>query len=174
MAGMVYTPRSNVTLYAKWIKAEEEIENLYLTSDKYKFKMSEIEGEKSYLYRINPDTTLTELKYYLDTNGTITVYSKSGRELGPNDIVTTGMTLVDVGADRTITLILSVKGDTSGKGKVTTTDLSVMKQQLIKEYNFTDERFLSLDISDDGKITATDLAAINQAYLKELDLATID
>ena len=161
----------NIKVYAKW-----DIEDLYLKSQKYKIgenNVDEYEENDIYLYRVNPNTTLTEFISNCDTNGTITVYKKTGEKLGNNEIIGTGMTLKDELNGKVILLTLSVKGDIDGNGKVTATDLAAINQQILKEINLEGAQFKAADISDDKQVTATDLAAINQVILKELDLSTI-
>ena len=161
----------NIKVYAKW-----DIEDLYLKSQKYKIgenNVDEYEENDIYLYRVNPNTTLTDFISNCDTNGTITVYKKTGEKLGNNEIIGTGMTLKDELNGKVIILTLSVKGDIDGNGKVTATDLAAINQQILKEINLEGAQFKAADISDDKQVTATDLAAINQVILKELDLSTI-
>ena len=161
----------NIKVYAKW-----DIEDLYLKSQKYKIgenNVDEYEENDIYLYRVNPNTTLTDFISNCDTNGTITVYKKTGEKLGDNEIIGTGMTLKDELNGKVIILTLSVKGDIDGNGKVTATDLAAINQQILKEISLEGAQFKAADISDDKQVTATDLAAINQVILKELDLSTI-
>ena len=156
----------------------EEKNDLYLKTIKYKIgeqgSLKEyVKGDKC-LYRIDPNISLNQFKQKLDSNGDITVYNKTGEKITDNDIIKTGMILKAEKDGNSIMLILSVKGDINGDGKVTATDLAAMNQQILKEINLEGESLLSADISDDNSTTATDLAAINQAILKELDLSAIN
>ena len=130
--------------------------DLYLESESYK-------KDDTYLYRIKPNTTLKELKSNLKTNESaiIKVYKKNQDgtevELGEDELIGTGMRLIDKLGSQEISLIISVIGDIDGNGTVTATDIAEISNEFL-EPNLKGERYLSADIEENKEITATDIA----------------
>ena len=64
-------------------------------------------------------------------------------------------------------------GDINEDGKITATDLLLVKRHLIagekQEWTLTGDRFKAGDINKDGKITATDLLLIKRLVLEQIE-----
>ena len=132
---------------------EINIEQVYreLTSDVYTVEDSEVS-------RIVEKTTFTTFKTNVDTNQTLTLKDKDGNVISDeNTIVGTGM-ILQVGADKEYTLI--VTGDTDGNGEVTVTDLAQIKLHLIEKEILTGSAYKAADMNNSKDVTITDLAQI--------------
>ena len=64
-------------------------------------------------------------------------------------------------------------GDTDGDGYATATDMSDMKDVILKTKNLEGAKFKAADIDDTKKVTSTDLSDINRAILKLTELIYI-
>jgi len=132
---------------------EINIEQVYreLTSDVYTVEDSEVS-------RIVEKTTFATFKTNVDTNQTLTLKDKDGNVISDeNTIVGTGM-ILQVGADKEYTLI--VTGDTDGNGEVTVTDLAQIKLHLIEKEILTGSAYKAADMNNSKDVTITDLAQI--------------
>lgn len=124
------------------------------------------EDENEYLYRINQKTTLRDFIVDCETNGTITIYKKDGTVLGENEYVGTGMTLEITKGTQIIELKIAIKGDLSGDGKVTITDLSTINKAILRLQTLENEYKIAGDLDENNNITITDLSTINKIILK--------
>ena len=168
-----YEAESEIFLITNDETGEEEVDDLYLTTEQYKIgsaNTKRYESGDKYLSRISPETTISEFKSNVETNGTIQLYDKDQNEITDDVVlVATGMKLkVTKENCEDINLDLSVVADIDCNAKVTATDLAGMNQQILKEIQLQGVQFISADISEDDRVTATDLAAIIQVILKDL------
>lgn len=167
--GQVYQTDRNLTLYAQW-KEVPKLQSLYLSSETYKIGNIDItkyqEGDK-YISRITKETTLEDFIGNLETNGDIVqVIKQDGQLLADGEFVGTGMKLVITKGTETIELKIAVKGDLSGDGKVTATDLSTLNQTILKTVTLQNEYRVAGDLDENNDITATDLSTLNKMILK--------
>ena len=161
----------NIILYARWDESK-----LYLRSSVYKIGENDIdryEPNDVYLDKIQPKTTLSKFINNCKTNGIITVIDKQGQQLEQNDIVGTEMTIKVTKGNEEINLTAVVMGDTDGDGYATATDMSDMKDVILKTKNLEGAKFKAADIDDTKKVTSTDLSDINRAILKLTELIYI-
>lgn len=143
---------------------------LTITSNVYQISVDNI------IYQVTPDTTVAEFKENIITNATtIILKNKDGIELTDTDLVGTEATLeisLDVpneepdGEPETITLKetfkIQITCDINGDGKLSLTDLSILKQYIMGEISL-DGLFMEVaDLNGDGKITLTDLSLMKQ------------
>lgn len=174
-AGITYTPGQvyqidrDLTLYAQW-KEVPKLESLYLSSETYKIGNIDItkyqEGDK-YISRVTKETTLKDFINNLETNGDVVqVIKQDGQVLADGEFVGTGMKLVITKGTETIELKIAVKGDLSGEGKVTATDLSTLNQTVLKTVTLQNEYRIAGDFDENSDITATDLSTLNKIILK--------
>ena len=70
----------------------------------------------------------------------------------------------------TKTYTLSIKGDTSGDGKVTILDLLQVQKHILKDKSLTGAYLLSADTSGDGKVTILDLLQVQKHILGDKKL----
>ena len=158
----------NIVLYAQW-----EEDKLYLKSEKYKIGENNIdiyEKDDMYLDKIEPETTVKELKNNCETNGTIEVLDEKNEVLSDDELVGTNMTIQVSRKNEKITLTAVVMGDLDGNGKVTATDLSALNQAFLKIIKLEDAAFKAADLDDNNKLSATDLSTINNTILKNIIL----
>lgn len=170
-SGSIYSNDENLTLYAQW-KQVTKLESLYLLSDTYKIGNIDItkyqEGDK-YISRVTKETILKDFIDNLETNGDVVqVVKQDGQVLAEGEFVGTGMKLVITKGTEAIELKIAVKGDLSGDGKVTVTDLSTLNQTILKTVTLQNEYRMAGDLDESKEITATDLSTLNKMVLKVL------
>lgn len=144
-------------------------EYLYLKSIPYKIgndNIDEYQAGDQYISRVRRETTLSDFKNNLITNGAIKVLKQNGEVLPNDKYVGTGMTLVVTKGTQEIRLKIAVTGDLDGNGRVTATDLAVVKQEVLRVITLTDEYAIAGDTDESEKITATDLSDIKQMILR--------
>lgn len=169
LPGDIYNIDKDLTLYAQW-KDISKLETLYLSSETYKIGNIDItqyqEGDK-YISRVTKETTLKDFINNLETNGDVVqVIKRDGQLLTDNEYVGTGMKLVVTKGTESIELQIAVKGDLSGDGKVTVTDLSTLNQTVLKLISLQNEYRIAGDLDENNNITATDLSTLNKMILK--------
>ncbi|MBR6033441.1 MAG: dockerin type I repeat-containing protein [Clostridia bacterium] len=59
----------------------------------------------------------------------------------------------------------SLKGDVNKDGKITVTDLLVIKRQIVKLKSLNEEEIKRADTNGDGKITVTDLLYVKRVII---------
>lgn len=153
----------NVTVYAHWSN-----EKLYLHSNPYKIGLNDIDNFEYgdiYIDKIEADTTVRQFINSLDTNGTVTVYDINNQVVTEDQLIGTGMKVIDTGYGETFELTAVVMGDTDGDGRNSATDLADIKHVILKTLTLEGPYFLAADQDDSGRITATDLASIRQVIL---------
>ena len=80
-----------------------------------------------------------------------TVYSNG--KVVTSGVLATGMTTTVDGKE----YVISVKGDTSGDGKITVTDVVRLQSHLLNKSSLTGAYLKAADLNGDGKVTITDL-----------------
>lgn len=118
--------------------------------------------------KVLPETSLTNFKKNLITDGTVKIYYKSGQELADSDMVSTGATLEIVETGDTYQI--SVMGDLNGDSKVTATDLLKLKKDLVNVEKLTGEYKKAADLNDSSTLTSTDMLKIKQIICKIITL----
>lgn len=153
---------------------DPEPEDLYLSTPKYKIGEEDtenyVEGDTN-IYRISPNTTITDFISNLSTNGNISVYNANGEEEANYDeLVKTGMIIKVSKDNKEIELTISVLGDTNGDGIADITDLVDVRKH-IQEVNAITKKeiLLSVDINEDGIIDITDLVKIRK-HIQEVEM----
>ena len=147
------------------------LDKLYLSSDTYKIGDNDIENYEEgdlYISRVVHNTTKEEFINNLDTNGDVVILKHDGTELQDGELVGTGMTLHVTKDSNVIDLTIAVWGDLDGNGKVTATDLSTLKQTIVRTITLENEYFIAADIDENGKISATDLSEENRIIVNRL------
>lgn len=148
---------------------EEPIyEDLYLSTKKYRIGNEDIENYKegdTYISRVDEKTTLEEFINNLDTNGDVKVLKTDNSELTNTEYVGTGMKLVVTKGEAKIELLIAVKGDLDGNGKITATDLSILNHDILGIKILNDVYKIAGDLNESETITATDLSMLNHMIL---------
>ena len=139
-------------------------QELYLSTEKYKIgenNTGNYEDGDKYIYRISPETKISDFINNLSTNGNIRVYNANGEEEADYDkLIGTGMILKVTKDNQIIELVISVLGDIDGNGEVTPTDVAESIQKEIGADNLNELQILSVDIDENKDITPTDIAEI--------------
>lgn len=167
----IYTGNKNITFYAIWELSKKPEDDLYLKSQKYKIgenNFGEYDDGDIYLYRVSPNTKLSDFIANCETNGKITVYKQDGNILGDSELVGTGMTLVDEKDGKTIRLEIGVTGDLDGNGESDITDLVKVRRNIQGIETHTGIYAKAGDINEDNSIDITDLVRIRR-HIQEIE-----
>ena len=156
------TATGHKKFYAKWVDAEQEYN---IGSTKYVINL-----EKNIITKVSPKTTMQAFLSKIDTNGQKKLLNLKGEEVAKEDFVGTGYKLQVTFKGETYTYEIAVRGDLDGNGKITTTDLSIINQQILRKIELTGIKKEAADTNYDGKLTTTDLSMINQAVLRKITL----
>lgn len=131
-----------------------------ITSEKYVI-------EEDIISRIAPKTTVKVFKENVEAVGELVFTDKTGKVLGENDVLGTGMKL-QVGDTLHFTLV--VTGDIDENGELNITDLAQMKLHYIEKQLLTGISLKAADIDGNGEITITDLAQIKLVLIGKKEI----
>lgn len=151
----------------------EAVENdeIDISSDDYTI------GENDEITDVNPDTTVEDFKESITTDGTtVIIKDKDGNVLEDTDQIGTGSTIEISKEIETIpegetepvketiteTLTIKISGDVNGDGKVSSTDLSILKQYVMEETTLEGLYYEVADLNGDGVVSLTDLSIMKQ------------
>lgn len=143
-------------------------------------KQYQIEEDNT-ITSVNPDTTVEEFKEAITTDGTIIIKDKDGNILEDTDLVGTGAIveiskeIEQIPEDGTDPVKVTIKeefsvvvnGDVNGDGKISITDLSLMKQHVMSEMTLEGLYFEAGDLNKDGSVSLTDLSLIKGKILSK-------
>lgn len=118
-----------------------------LTSDAYM-----VDHDKYCIYDILPNTTVKEIKENLKED--VKIYNNKDIELTDEIIVGSGMILKLSDGNE---YKLSIRGDLSGDGIITVTDLLRLKKVLIGIEDVYTYKLYAMDTNEDRKLTSTDI-----------------
>lgn len=108
---------------------------------------------------------ITNIKQY-GPSSIITIKSPAGETLSSSSILATGQQITIKTTDNlTKTYTISVKGDSSGDGKVTILDLLQVQKDILNLKKLSGANSLAVDTSGDGKITILDLLQVQKHIL---------
>ncbi len=147
---------------AVWTVKEEEYS---ISSKNYN-----IDLEGNTITKVSPETNVTEFLNKIETNGQKKVVNAQGQEVREATLVGTGYKLQVTFKGEVHTYEIAVRGDIDGNGKITTTDLSMINQQILHKIELTGIRAKAADTDYNGRLTTTDLSMINQAVLRKITL----
>lgn len=129
------------------------------TEDLKFFRVNNYDMDDEYIYNISPQTNLYELSNNISTNMEYYIYDRDGNVIKNSQILSTGMTLRNENA----TYKIVVKGDLTGDGKITISDVVKANLHTVGIQLLKNEFLKAGDITGDGKVTITDLVIINLA-----------
>ena len=126
----------------------------------------------NYLTNIKNSTVANTISNQIIKNGAlnVTIKDKNSKVVSDGAILSTGYTMTIVTSIDTKTYTLSIKGDTSGDGKVTILDLLQVQKHILKDKSLTGAYLLSADTSGDGKVTILDLLQVQKHILGDKKL----
>lgn len=144
---------------------KQEIENIKLTSEKYK-----IDGVN--ISNIQAKTTINQLKENIQTNAVeVKIYDLNNDEIIEEKYVGTGMKLELKLDNEVVVYTLIVKGDVNGDGLVKINDIALInKARLNKDGSSLEGIYLiAADLTEDGKITLREVDRFNKFRLNLID-----
>lgn len=142
----VGTGKEEITVTSSELEIKIEKENI--VTKKYVV-------EDGFISRIVPETTVKNFKQNIETNQSIIFIDKNGKELGEEDIITTG-TVIKIGDNLEYTSV--VIGDTDGDGKIGVNDLARLKLDYIKFSELTGAYLKAADLDNNGEFGINDIA----------------
>ena len=125
--------------------------------------------EKAYFVRVPEATRVKEIKEYFEKeyDEDVIIYEQDNiTKLTNNAIVKTGI-IIDVSSIKQIVMLV-VNGDINGDGRVSVTDLFILKRLIIEAIPSNSDYEVTADINFDGKITITDMAILKNLILRSL------
>lgn len=99
----------------------------------------------------------------------VVILNKNGGTMADTAVVATGAT-VCLAADQNEKVVIVMRGDVNGDGKVNTTDYVRIKSYFLKTVQLTGAYASAADCDGDGKITTADYLRVKSYFLKKLDL----
>ena len=145
----------------KVYKDNEEIDSYEITDEYLDLSLLEVDEEKKLIKELILGTSISELKEKILTSGEVTIKDKDGKDLSDSDIVRSGAVVTIELSKETYEYTLSVKGDTTGDGVSSVTDVGKLYQYLkgkitmedcyIEAGNVVGEE-IEIKVSDVGKL----------------------
>ncbi len=133
-----------------------------------------IDNESDLIKNISKNTNATEFANNINIkdNGKVKIYDVTGtNEINGN--IGTGMIarVLNENGENILDLDIVVKGDVSGDGNISITDLVKVKRHLAGKQNLTGVFEVAGDVSDTGEISITDLVKISRdvANIQEVE-----
>ena len=78
---------------------------------------------------------------------------------------------LDYSFDSNIKIVVAVKGDVNGDGKINALDAAQVKSASISKMTFNGLNVLTSDVNCDGKVNALDAAQVKSASISKLNIA---
>lgn len=145
---------------------KEALEEINIVTEKYNV-------DEKYISNISTKTNMDQFINDLETNADdVVILKEDGSTLKRDEMIGTGMTIKLIrnnDQSKYVEYKAVVTGDVSGDGKITATDLSVLKQTVMETTKLQDEFFKAADIDESGVISATDLSEVNRTILGSID-----
>ncbi len=117
---------------------------------------------------IREKTTADVFKRYVNAEGNERI-TKNGQSIRDDEIISTGM-IFETKDNKSYTL--AVKGDVSGDGEVTITDIMQAKEKVVGKNVATEAQKSAIDIDGNNEISPTDIMQLKQYQVKERDIIT--
>lgn len=134
-------------------------ETLYLKSDVYTVS-------DDYVEKVPAWTTIADYLTNMNSNGTMTIYDKSGNEItDTTKYIATGMVIKATKGDEEITKTIIVVGDVTGNGQIKLLDVSKVNQHFVGQAPLEGVYLKAADMNGDGKISILDVSKVNQAFV---------
>ena len=112
--------------------------------------------------RISENTNVVEFKENIVTEMGYIIVNKEDIELQDTDIIATGDKLI---TDDDKEYILIVTGDLNGDGKLTLTDMSLLRKHYLEVESLQDEYLEAADIDYNQKISLNDISIMRKHIL---------
>lgn len=123
-----------------------------------------------YLTKINPETTIKDLKDLIVTNGMMNVFDVEGKEIQDDtEMVKTGMKVKVYTDLENVEYVLIVPGDVTGDGKSNLKDILLINKYRLNKVELSEHLFIAADVKEDGKVDIKDILQINKYRLGKID-----
>lgn len=158
----IITKTGIYTIYTKDEAGNEVTKEIVISNIKQELLVSdvyEIDDNNKMILKIFPKTTKDDFDKLIVIRDSYKIIDNNGSELQLNEIIGTGMKL-KLSESTQYTLV--VRGDISGDGNVTTTDLLKAKRHVIGIETLDEMRKKAGDVNLDGKVTTTDILQIKR------------
>ena len=121
-----------------------------------------IKKKGNIIVKVKNSTTVQTFKKQLENTKAknIVVKDQNGNTIGDKDLVGTNNTVTLSNSVETKTYQISVNGDTSGDGIVTSLDLLQVLKHIKGDKKLTGASLLSADTSDDSSVNSLDLLQV--------------
>ena len=167
-AAVMITQNGTYTIYAEDTAGNKVIKHITITEivdtdPDSTITSSEYEVYTDSIEQIPSDTDLSTFKSNISTDIGYKVVDISGEELQDNDIIGTGYQLITE-EGKTYTLI--VTGDLNSDGKVTLTDISMIRKHYLKLEKLSEIYERAADMNNSNTITLNDISVMRKAFLK--------
>ena len=154
---------NNICTICGKIKDNQD-EELYVNSKKY------ITND-NIISKIQPKTTIAELISNLepDTNATEIKVYKGTTEVDRTEKLATGMKIIFIKNEKTITYEIAVQGDINGDSEANFKDIIKLNKYRLKKIDLGNVCIIAGDVSKNGKIDFIDMVYINKYRLKKIN-----
>lgn len=131
---------------------------------KYEININELTiSEENYVTKINEGTKLSNITVNITLADGIKIISKdiNGNELNNDSLIGTGTTVsILEGEEELAKYTVIVRGDSSGDGKITSSDYVIIKNNIMGAATLSDMKKLGADVNKDGKVSSSDYVLI--------------
>ena len=120
------------------------------------------EIEENEINKIVPNTILEQFKNNISTEVAYTIKNIEGTQVKPTDIIGTGFILETATGKQ---YILIVTGDLNSDGKITLTDMSILRKHYLQVENLQGEYLKAGDMDNYNKISLNDISIMRKQIL---------
>ena len=130
--------------------------------------MAAVYGRRVRQSGVAPGTLCGDFLSGFDQMPYLSLMDPTGLAVGEDAALATGMILMlkDAEGNAIKTLIVAVKGDCSGDGRVTVTDFIQIKSHLLSRTTLTGPHAEAADVNGDGAVTLTDFIQVKAILLR--------
>ena len=121
------------------------------------------EIDENLINRISPNTNLETFKENISTEVGYVVENMEGIELESTDVIGTGYKLI---TETDKQYILIVTGDLNSDGRITLTDMSILRKHYLQVESLQDEYLKAADMDDNDKISLNDISVMRKQILE--------
>ena len=121
------------------------------------------EIDENLINRISPNTNLETFKENISTEVGYVVENMEGIELESTDVIGTGYKLI---TETDKQYILIVTGDLNSDGKITLTDMSILRKHYLQVESLQGEYLKAADMDNNDKISLNDISVMRKQILE--------
>ena len=167
---VMITKNGTYTIYAEDEKENASIKTINITEivipepepdDTITSSVYEI--DENWINRISLNTNLETFKENISTEVGYVVENMEGIELESTDVIGTGYKLI---TETDKQYILIVTGDLNSDGKITLTDMSILRKHYLQVESLQDEYLKAADMDDNDKISLNDISVMRKQILE--------